>query len=710
VLRPSAVCRRSIAAGPLLTVALAALLCVAPVCAEERSDGEQLPEAKAEAEATDEGAGASRDEDPTVEKITVHGEREPPEPELPDVTAFATVIDASEKTSEMDSVADVLEKTVGVQVRRFGGLGAFSTLSIRGSTPSQVQIYLDGIPMSRAQDEVVDLSTLPVDSAERIEVYRSVVPIAFSVAGPGGVVNIVTRRPGPVPRTMLKASYGSFQTRKVDVERSQRLGRWEYLVYGTYSGSEGDFTFLDDNGTPSDLNPFDDVETTRENNHFNAVDVLSKVGYQLSDRADLQLTNQTFYKDQGVPGIGSNQAQEASFRQLRTLTHLRGEGSGVGLDGLDLRTTGHFIYGQAQFEDLEGEIGVGNQDTDDQSIAVGGDALLTYYWGAHLVPGLLLAGGYEKFQPDDRLDPANAGPDQNRVRTTVAAQSEIYLWNDRLALVPQVRWEWVHDDFSGTLPENAPSVAQPRARTDDFLSPRFGGRLELMPGFDVLGNVSRLFRPPNFGELFGERGVVTGNPELRPEDALNGDVGFRFLRRDLGPVGELRVEYGYFSNDFTDLIALIPVSQGVLTPQNIGKARISGHEVALSVRAWGHLLFAANYTHQDAIDLGDEPDARDKQLPGRPRDQAYFRAEAFGDWARFFYEVNLIGENFRSRGERDLVPSRNIHNIGLTVTPPGTGLGLTFEVKNLTDDQTADFQGFPLPGRSFFGTVRYTFN
>jgi hypothetical protein len=34
---------------------------------------------------------------------------------------------------------------------------------------------------------------------------------------------------------------------------------------------------------------------------------------------------------------------------------------------------------------------------------------------------------------------------------------------------------------------------------------------------------------------------------------------------------------------------------------------------------------------------------------------------------------------------------------------------VTFEVKNLTDDRTADFAGFPLPGRSFFGTVQYKF-
>jgi len=43
--------------------------------------------------------------------------------------------------------------------------------------------------------------------------------------------------------------------------------------------------------------------------------------------------------------------------------------------------------------------------------------------------------------------------------------------------------------------------------------------------------------------------------------------------------------------------------------------------------------------------------------------------------------------------------------LSLTVLPLGKYLKLTFEVKNLTDNRIADFRGFPLPGRAFFGTV-----
>src|SRR6266566_8522413 len=110
-----------------------------------------------------------------------------------DPTAFATVIDTSSAPTRVETLAEALADTVGVQVRRFGGLGDFSTVSIRGSSAGQVQVYLDGVPLARASNEVVNLADLPLDAVERVEVYRGTTPLAFAQAGSGGIVNVVTR-------------------------------------------------------------------------------------------------------------------------------------------------------------------------------------------------------------------------------------------------------------------------------------------------------------------------------------------------------------------------------------------------------------------------------------------------------------------------------------------------------------------------------------
>lgn len=647
-------------------------------------------------------------EDPSLGEVTIRAE--PLEEQAPgqDRTVFSTVIDTSEKTGEADSLADVLAESVGVQVRRLGGLGAFSTLSIRGSNPGQVQFYIDGMPISRAQNEVVNLSDLPLDSVERIEVYRSFVPIAFSRAGPGGAVNIVTKSPGPEPRTGVSSSYGSFETRKVSAERSQRLGRWEYLLFGTYTGSKGNFDFRNDNGTPSDVNPYDDFTDTRRNNAFNAVDLLGKGAVRLSEGAVLTLTDQAFWKDGGVPGLDTTQALDTSLEDFRNLTQLRGDFSEVGVRNLDVRTTAHLIYDRSQFDDPKGEIGGVFRDTNDRTFAAGADTLFTYYWGRYQVPGLLLASGYEEYNPSDRIFPAGAGPDQDRVLVTVAAQDEIYLWNERVVFVPAVRWEWLRDDFTGAVPPPVAGTEPPRARTNDYTSPRLGMQLRVLPALTVLGNIGRLFRPPNFTELFGARGVVVGRSDLDAEKAFNSDIGFRYWQERIGSLDELRVEYAYFDNDVDDLIVLVPVSLSVLRPENISAARIRGHEFVLYLRAMEHFALTANYTHQLATD--ESSGSTDgNRLPGRAENEAYLRTELYAERARVYFDVSLIGDNFRDQFENDRVPARQLYGLGVSVTPFDRKLTMTFEVKNLTDDRTRDFAGFPLPGRSFFGTVQYGF-
>ncbi len=650
-------------------------------------------------------------EDPSLGEVTVRAEPLDEGVPVEDRTVFSTVIDTSEKTAELDTLTDVLAESVGVQVRRLGGLGSFSTLSIRGSNPGQVQFYIDGVPLSRAQNEVVNLSDLPLDAVERVEVYRSFVPIAFSRAGPGGAVNIVTKSPGAEPRTGLSSSYGSFQTRKASAERSQRLGRWEYLLFGTYTGSKGDFDFRNDNGTPTDVNPYDDFTDTRRNNAFNAVDLLAKGAVRLSERAVLTLTDQAFWKEQGVPGRATVPALDTSLDQFRNLAHLRGDFSGVGVRDLDVRTTAHLINDRARFDDSEGEIGGVFTDNDDRTFATGADTLFTYYWGRHQMPALLLASGYEEYNPSDQIFPEGAGPDQNRTLVTVAAQDEIFLWSERVVVVPAVRWEWLRDDFSGAVPPQVAGTDPPRSRTDDYTSPRLGVQLRPYPALTVLGNIGRVFRPPSFSELFGARGVVVGRSDLDAEKAFNSDVGVRFWQKGIGILDELRLEYAYFDNAVDDLIVLVPVSVNVLRPQNID-ARVHGHEVLLFLRAMRHFALTANYTHQHATDeSGESTDGN--RLPERADNEAYLQAKLYTDRARLYFDINLIGDYFLDRSETSFskVPARQLYGVGVSVVPFDLErkLTLTFEAKNLTDDQTRDFAGFPLPGRSFFGTVQYGF-
>jgi iron complex outermembrane receptor protein len=643
-------------------------------------------------------------------------------PAARDPTAFGSVVDTTAAPADVQTLAEALAETVGVQVRRFGGVGEFSTVSIRGSSAGQVQVYLDGVPLSRADTDVVDLATLPLDAVERLEVYRGTTPLAFAQAGPGGIVNVVTRRPGARPVTAASLSYGSLDTRRVDVLRSARAGAFEYLAFGHYLGSAADFTFTNDLGTTA--NPADDRTERARHNGFDLGNVVARVGWRPETPLAAMLTSDTFVKVDDLLGVGARlQARRASLRTLRQLGHLDVTLVPPGTVPLDVAAAGWGLYETERFDDPLGEIALVPEDTETETIATGAQTLLRAAAGPHHVPGLFLAVGHERFASRDRrsrLPPPDA---RTRLRATVAAEDEVLLLAERVALVPGVRWEGFRDDFGGD--PGVPAALRARgAHVRDFVSPRLGLRVEAWPRLALRGNLGRYARQPNLAELFGDRGVVVGNPRLRPEVAFNRDVGLRWTPPPAGPLTEAGLEYAYFDNAIDDLVVLVLNSQNVARPENVTAARVRGHEASLRGRLWQRLGLVANYTHQDARDVGDVTFLRGKRLPGRPADEAFGRVElgwspgrplplvpgAARAWpGRLFYEASVIAGNFLDRANVRRVDRRVIHDVGLEVALPLPRTRVTLEAKNAGDDRTRDVLGFPLPGRLLFVTVSYGF-
>ena len=625
-----------------------------------------------------------------------------------DPTAFATVVDTTSAPGQVETLAEALADTVGVPVRRFGGLGDFSTVSIRGSSAGQVQVYLDGVPLSRADNETVNLADLPLDAVDHVEVYRGATPLAFAQSGPGGIVNIVTRRPGDVPVTGGSVSYGSFETRKVDVTRSARVGAWDYLAFAHYLGSEGDFTFLNDLGTTA--NPADDRVERRRNNAFDLGDLTARLGWHPEGGPlAAALTTDTFAKEEGVPGVGSLQARDARLGTLRQLTHLDLGLTPAAHLPLEASAGAYVLYDRQAFRDRRGEVALVPVDVRNESTATGIQALVRGALGTHQVPGLFLAASHERFAEHDRLAPGGAEPDRTRLRATVAAEDELLALRERVSLVPGLRWEVFRDDFAGAG----------GARVRDFFSPKLGLRVAPHPALTLLANVGRYAREPNLSELFGTRGVIVGNPALRPETSFNRDGGFRLELPPRGPLAHAAFEYAYFDNQIDDLIILVQNSQRIVRPENVTSAEVRGHEVSARGRLWERLGLTANYTHQDARDVGDVTFLRGKQLPGRPADEAFARAEfawspthplprAAALWpGRVYYEANVIADNFLDRANVRRVGSRVLHDVGLELALPLSGFRLALEAKNAGDDRTRDALGFPLPGRTLFATLSY---
>ena len=69
-------------------------------------------------------------------------------------------------------LTEILEKEASIRVQRYGGAGAYSTLSIRGSNANQVNVYINGIPLNNAVTGEINLADLDTSSMQSMDIHR----------------------------------------------------------------------------------------------------------------------------------------------------------------------------------------------------------------------------------------------------------------------------------------------------------------------------------------------------------------------------------------------------------------------------------------------------------------------------------------------------------------------------------------------------------
>lgn len=97
------------------------------------------------------------------------------------------------------SLAEVLKTQAGVDLSQTGGSGAPLTASLRGMASQHLLVVVDGVALNDPTQPSggADLTALPVDSIERIEIHRGPHP-RWGSGAVAGVLEITTRAAGTV--------------------------------------------------------------------------------------------------------------------------------------------------------------------------------------------------------------------------------------------------------------------------------------------------------------------------------------------------------------------------------------------------------------------------------------------------------------------------------------------------------------------------------
>src|SRR5215475_6065988 len=151
-----------------------------------------------------------------------------------------------------ETVEDVLRTVPGVDVRRAGGIGKLSNISIRGANPNQVQVLVDGVRVKSPTTGQADLSDIAPDLIDRIEVIRGPQSTLYGADAIGGVVNIITKKgKGPFSAT-AEGGAGNYDTY---TGRGWFSGTYSLLNYaGSISHLESNGQFKNDSSDKNAVN------------------------------------------------------------------------------------------------------------------------------------------------------------------------------------------------------------------------------------------------------------------------------------------------------------------------------------------------------------------------------------------------------------------------------------------------------------------------
>jgi vitamin B12 transporter len=435
------------------------------------------------------------------------------------------------QTMTARNLGDVLSYVPGVDVGVGSRLGQATALSIHGSNSRDVLVMVDDIPFNSQLSGQANLSRIPIENIQRVEIIKGASSSAWG-SSLGGVVNVITKDTGDtaVPKGSVTSSIGGFKTRKNSLELAGKVAAVGYYVSDSLMTTRGVHA-------PSSV---------RETKSFN------KLSVPLGDEAKLT----------GSFGYSGGQVEErvlSNNRRYNTPYISR-----YGKMGLDL--------GKPDL-DLKLAYKYNDQDTGGDTYNATTGARLSTSVSHDTYHGLSL-NGRAAMREDDVLV---AGVDfdrhtiksSNYLSTAKSVNTQApyanYTWRvDHLDLIPGLRYD-NNDRFGNQL---SPSLGTVYHFTDDGVS-------------QWRAKVSRAFNAPPLMWIFNDDPVflVAPNLDLKAERAFVYETGVT------AGLGRLRAEVNLYRSDVEDGLAMVFNSAlGAYQIQNIGKVRRQGVEAQLDYK------------------------------------------------------------------------------------------------------------------------------
>lgn len=538
------------------------------------------------------------------------------------------------------TVAAALEDVPGIVVTRTGPVGSSAGVAIRGTSPNQTLVLIDGRPLAGAQIGTLDLGALPTAGVERIEVVEGSGATLYGTGAIGGVINVVTTPRGrrDTIATLSGATFGE-SALVVDAPNfafERRVAR-------------NDFAYPAFGGDPSGVRDDVDLASTslrgRTATHLGSLGLALDAGIvarHLGDAGEIPFTMPSARQDD-VSGDARASFSHATARSNATLDLTGTRQSLVYRDPVIAES---FTGAPILFLNVESRAQASLRNV------VQND-------GGALVYGVDLAHGTTRIDAGDGNPPVHG-----------FAQTAVYAQD-------QVR-------FGDALRAYAGLRAERDGGQGGAFAPSLGGTLDLGGAFALRANASTAFRAPTGVDLYYPG---FSNPNLHPERTKNLDVALD-AKNLLGGAS-----LGWFVTGGDDLI--VATSSSV---ENVQKAVISGLTLDLRTRPFHGYTARVNFTDiYRALNLT----ASEQRLPRRPVIVSNVELAYAGGPQALLASAGIVAHSVGLNADPfgAAQPYTRIDAYARLRAAPRALV--TLRVYDLGNERYEEIGGFPMPGRTF---------
>jgi iron complex outermembrane receptor protein len=399
---------------------------------------------------------------------------------------FVTVVDSEElKETGATNVMEALGRIGGLGYKSLAPIGINkqgmnSAVYVRGIEDGEL-ILINGSPVQQASGKGYDLSCIPVEQIERIEVLKGAASTLYGADAMAGVINIVTKKPVSEKRGTASVEFGNEDWMNHGISLS-------------LPGITAGFRY-------QHLGELDDVGRQFTKKYTNALGETDKymVNVNASPFENIYIDYQyswyeTAFIDLFDSGKVERTDQESSFHFL----NLRYEGErfrGKLFGVHDKRITEDYVNGVFDEEKER----------------------LNYNYGAESDYRFTVVEGFELITGADYVhrfaDYKNNYGEKKRDDYGIFAEFKKEFKQDVL-LTLGVREQFIDNEEGST-------------DYDSFL-PSAGVTWKVNENLNLFANTGKAFKAPTFTQLYYEGRVVVGNPDLQPESGWTYEAGFKW--------------------------------------------------------------------------------------------------------------------------------------------------------------------------------------